>query len=185
MRDFRTKTRVVDQSTLYRIARLKHPVFSCTRSHARMGILALLGIFVGLSLSGCGVVSSAGDDDHLEHHVPEHKPATFAAAIEQIRIRHERLATEFQTADAGLVERDLSELLDIVGWLTELAADSPMKKPEWDQVNRSSKELLAVYQRIVPMTKDAPRGKWPAETSRVDELMASLTKLIPFAEIKL
>ncbi len=149
-----------------------------------LAIFGMIGLWIGVCMLGCGAVSSGGVDDHLEHHLPEHKPVSFAAAVEQVRLRHERLVTEFQTMDAASVDREVSELLDIVGWLTELAADSPMKKPEWDEVNLSSKELLAIDQRIAAAAKVNPRGEWPLEANRVAGLLALLTKMVPFADVK-
>jgi hypothetical protein len=154
------------------------------KSRFRNETFCVIGLLLSLSLPGCGSVST-DVSDQSEHHVPKHKPRTFAAAIEQVHSRHKRISIEFQTADVAQLERELSEQLDIIGWLTELAADSPMKKPEWDRVNLSSKELLVIYQRIARTAKDHPRGEWPVDASRVEDLVASLATLVPFADAKL
>jgi hypothetical protein len=154
-------------------------------SGIQIGLNVCFGLLLCLGMCGCDSPSLSRGEGHTEHHVPDHKPATFAAAIEQIRSRHERLATEFRTAEATVLARELSEMLDIVGWLTELAADSPMKKTQWDLVNVASKDLRAVYQHRVLAANTNPRGDWPTEASRVDKLIASLAKLVPFAEEKL
>lgn len=69
-----------------------------------------------------------------EHGILPHKPRTFAAAIEQIDKRgHELLAHRH--------DHDVAEWFDILGWLPELAGDTELKKPEWDQVARIAREL--------------------------------------------
>lgn len=144
-----------------------------------------VALLLCLGLTGCETASTVSEGDHLEHHIPEHKPATFADAVEQVRSRNDRLAAEFESADMPAVDRQLTELLDIVGWLPEIAADSPMKKPQWDQANAVSRELLLFYQGIAATTKRQTRGTWPTDVRRVEELLSVLTKLAPFANAPL
>lgn len=146
-----------------------------------MRLSGCLGLILCLTSLGCAPALSGADKNHLEHHVPDHKPATFDAAVQQVGLRHERLAEEFDSADADLLDRELTELRDIVGWITEFAADSPLKKAQWDQVNAASKELLAIDQQIALAASRNPRGKWPVEASRVKKVMETLTTLVPFA----
>lgn len=69
-----------------------------------------------------------------EHGILPHKPRTFAAAIEQIDQRGHELLTHRH-------HHDVAEWFDILGWLPELAGDTELKKPEWDEVARIAREL--------------------------------------------
>lgn len=69
-----------------------------------------------------------------EHGILPHKPRTFAAAIEQIDQRGHELLTHRH-------DHDVAEWFDILGWLPELAGDTELKKPEWDEVARIAREL--------------------------------------------
>lgn len=69
-----------------------------------------------------------------EHGILPHKPRTFAAAIEQIDKRGHELLTHRH-------DHDVAEWFDILGWLPELAGDTELKKPEWDEVARIAREL--------------------------------------------
>ena len=100
-------------------------------------------------LIGCGSSETAnGEDQHLEHFVPAHKPANFSEAVEEIPHRCEHL-----TSHAGRGHNDESakfqELLNIVNWLPELAADSDLNESEWNSANAAAKfvaETLAKRQ---------------------------------------
>lgn len=69
-----------------------------------------------------------------EHGILPHKPRTFAAAIEQIDQRGHELLTHRD-------DHDVAEWFDILGWLPELAGDTELRKPEWDEVARIAREL--------------------------------------------
>lgn len=53
-----------------------------------------------LAASGCGRAATDEDSARLEHHVPEHKPATFALGVEEVQRRGARLLRPAATADA-------------------------------------------------------------------------------------
>jgi hypothetical protein len=117
-------------------------------------------------LSGLVVVAgcfSSPEDDHLEHHVPEHQPPNFPAAIEElIRRLHEFEESAGETEQAG------GEFRDIVGWLPELAAHSDLKKREWDAINTHTKRLLLLW--------EAPPSPLPSETRRETEQLLDQLK---------
>lgn len=85
-----------------------------------------------LPLIGCDV----GDDDgRLEHHVPPHRPANFTHAVRDLEQRLREL-------DRGPVsDEQMTELLDIVRWLPEIAGDSDLRKPDWDTVQQTAERL--------------------------------------------
>lgn len=116
-------------------------------------IVGAVLLIVCMGLGGCASSSDATEPDHTP---PKHKPATFREAIDEIGRRHERLIQSSKQSPSTTNEQDLTELLDIIGWLPELAADSAMKKPEWDRANAASKTLLSLYQFDTQSTKSSP-----------------------------
>ncbi|APZ94873.1 hypothetical protein [Fuerstiella marisgermanici] len=92
------------------------------------------GLFLLGSHSGCSdwQADAHTDDHHLEHFVPHHKPANFAEGVEAIEHRCDHLA-----AHAGHGHDDeadeFQELLDVVNWMPELAADSDLDEAKWNQ----------------------------------------------------
>lgn len=84
-----------------------------------------------------GCLAAPADDGRLEHHVPPHKPPHFVAAVAELDRRLERLATGQETEPATA----WSELLDIVGWLPEQAADTDLRKAGWDEVAQLTQSL--------------------------------------------
>lgn len=105
-------------------------------------ILLVPCCLLSLALSGCSQ-SDADDhanDHHLEHFVPHHKPANFDAAVRQIdeRTEHLSLHAGHRHGDEG---EELQELLDVVNWIPELAADSDLNESEWNQANAAKKTM--------------------------------------------
>lgn len=138
---------------------------------------------IGLCLQTLLVAGCAGSIDEsngqLEHHRPDHKPPTFPAAVEQLAQRHERIVVESHRNEAGALERELHEQMDIVNWLPELAADSALKKQDWEQVQTASKELLNIYQQVDATVHGSPSGEWPAAVSKIPPIVETLTRLVP------
>jgi len=84
-------------------------------------------------LSGCGTSEHAeahDDDHHLEHFVPHHKPANFAQAVEEIEHRAEHLSEHAGHGHDDEAD-EFQELLDVVDWIPELAADSDLNEADW------------------------------------------------------
>jgi hypothetical protein len=81
----------------------------------------------------------------LEHHVPEHKPHSLHAAIDQIELRYDALA-EGEVPRAGRTAR-LKELVDIVRWLPELAGDTDLPEGPWNVVEQVSQQLAGLLQK--------------------------------------
>jgi hypothetical protein len=138
-------------------------------------VLAACALLVGIA----GCLSAQGDEEHVEHHVPEHRPPSYAAAVEQLRQRHRKIADAFQSGEIGSLKHDLAEMDDIVGWLPELAADGPMKKPAWDQVQVASQKLAVIYKGATACLTASPRGRWPDTHRAADALIETLAKQIP------
>lgn len=109
--------------------------FGCQRINSRRALIASLAV---LLLGGCAFRPST-EDDRLEHHASPHRPGSFPAAVEELDRRFPDLAAK-QSLD---VARDPSaaELADIVRWLPELAADSDLRRADWEAANRRAQEL--------------------------------------------
>jgi hypothetical protein len=122
--------------------RASRPRLPCGRAVVCWLLLAL-GC-VG-ALAGCGhslpTSSSASEARGEQHeHNPPHKPRDFSSGLAAL---HKRFAQLFKTPNSQSLEEDkeFSKLVDIVGWIPELAADSDLNRAEWDRINEQSKEL--------------------------------------------
>lgn len=117
-------------------------------------LLGLLG-----SLGGCArPLGEAGEEDHLEHHVPPHRPADFAAGLREVRQRVAELdAGAGQPYGAETATR-VTELGEILEWLPDLALDSDIRRADWEQIHAISVSLLVDYRQAV-----AGRGGRPGE----------------------
>ena len=85
-------------------------------------------------LTGCHQ-QGATEEDHLEHIIPAHKPETFPEAVAALEARwqnHEQWSEEART-----------EFAEIIEWIPELAAQTDLKKQDWDQANSLAKQLAA------------------------------------------
>lgn len=84
------------------------------------------------------------DHDHEHHHVPDHKPENFSMLVTSL---DERLhASEID-------EHDWDEIIDIVRWIPELAADSDLRRKDFESALHISEILMAELQ---PLTKQKP-----------------------------
>tara|TARA_R110002167_G_scaffold169965_1_gene367913 strand:- start:651 stop:1124 length:474 start_codon:yes stop_codon:yes gene_type:complete len=105
--------------------------------------------FCGLLLSlqtGCTqTAESSTEDQHLEHHIPGHKPKSYTATVRELDTRMRWLLNHKQEEGSQEKQQELGEIID---WIPELAADSELKHRDWDEVKQSSTELMTVYQQI-------------------------------------
>jgi hypothetical protein len=139
--------------------------------------LAVVALLPVMALSGCYRVQ-ATHDDHLEHHVPEHKPHDLHAAIDQIEDRFEALAH----GDVPKTDRmaRLKELVDIVRWLPEIAGDSDLPEEPWNTVDQVSQQLAGLLQKAAA---GAQAGEPPALAPLHSTVDAALDKLRTAAEL--
>lgn len=118
-----------------------------------------------LACSGCNTHEQDGDHQ-LEHHIPAHKPASFAEAVSELRSRG--LAMQGDQA----TDEENHELLDIINWLPELAADSDLNRSQWEQVRDSVAELRTIATDF----NDKSHPRW-------NELIRELDALIPDSDL--
>lgn len=112
----------------------------------------------------CGCSHHEEDEDHhLEHHIPAHKPESFADAAAELSRRGPVVLSGEATDDSR------QQLLDIINWLPELAADSDLKRHQWEQVRDWSVELKQL----------ATRSSESQSLSRWHEIVEKLRLLIP------
>ncbi|QDT35388.1 hypothetical protein [Thalassoglobus polymorphus] len=114
-----------------------------------------------LSFSGCSVEEE--EDHHLEHIIPAHKPANYGDGVDQLSQR----GKHFFANELG--SEEVAELQDIVNWLPELAADSDLKRPQWEQVQAIAKQLKS---QMDAASDSGGEKQW-------NQHVASLTDLVP------
>ncbi|QDU30257.1 hypothetical protein ETAA8_53760 [Anatilimnocola aggregata] len=134
-----------------------------------LGLLSLVGGIVG-----CG---SEAKSDHLEHHVPAHRPHDLGEAVQVILVRWEALEREWQ-ADPVAARQKLSELIDIVRWLPEIAADSDLAEADWNRVQAISNAWL---DDLVPLSRSAATATTSFPKFTANEQLEVLKGLAPKA----
>ena len=136
-------------------------------------------------LCGCGgseVADAHDDDHHLEHFVPHHKPANYAEAVEEIEHRAQHLSDHAGHGHADEAE-EFQELLDIVNWLPELAADSDLNEADWNKANSAATTLAANLMAQTSANEAPDLKKLPgiiaAELQTLQSLIAAAGKPEP------
>lgn len=79
--------------------------------------------------------------DHDHHHDPQHKPENLPGLVASLNQRLQ--ATEFS-------EHQWKEILDIVRWIPELAADSDLRRQDFELAMQISERLLAELNQPAP-----------------------------------
>jgi hypothetical protein len=141
--------------------------------------LVVAGCLAAAGCTGGGGETSAAEEggrstySEHEHHTPEHKPASLPRAVRELRRRHAELVEHRSRNQAAERSGELQQVLDIVGWLPELAADSDLRKSDWDTVNESSKRLEGLF--AASNATDASAG----EAARlIEQELAALQELV-------
>ena len=135
---------------------------------------SLLFIIAGCG-GGNGSANGHGDDEHLEHFVPPHKPADFAALVQQLELRIPELAGKW--SDDGRVKNAaaVQELTDIFGWIPELAADSELRKTDFEHATAAGVRLHELVQQSF-----GPQSK-AHDSAKFEPLIEELQVLVPKA----
>lgn len=132
-------------------------MLACSCSLDRLRWCCLVVTLCGVSaVAGCSrkevqpdTSSAAKHEEHdheHDHGIPEHKPANFAEAVNQLPRRHKRVAGELKAGHADHAAEQIQQLLDLVRWLPELAGDSDLKKADWEAVQQIATELETLTQ---------------------------------------
>jgi len=93
-----------------------------------------LGIAIVLLSVGCDTSVNRGSDK-LEHVAPAHKPGEFPALVVALRERISALSKGNPSTE------DLNQLSDVIHWVPELAAETDLKRKEWDVAVNVSEKL--------------------------------------------
>ncbi len=101
-------------------------------------MLALAVVMVG----GCAGPTGGHDED--AHALPEHHPRTFRRAVVDIAHRGGVLTSGMLQGPDWELER--RQLLDIVRWLPELAADTELGRRDWEHVRDAADRLANALQ---------------------------------------
>lgn len=105
--------------------------------HRAMCRATSLIVAAALTIAGSGCQPRSVAEP--EHHVPEHRPADFHAAVVRLDQLHREIVAGPMRPDAQLDV--FSELRDVVRWLPELAADSDLAERPWLVVAEVSKDF--------------------------------------------
>lgn len=89
-----------------------------------------------LSVTGCSQDLSE-EVGHVHHEFPEHRPANLKDAVAAIKLRSWELAN--RGGRVGSLE--FFQLVDIINWVPEMAADSDLKKEEWESAKAAAERL--------------------------------------------
>ena len=102
---------------------------------------ALLGatVLILAAVMAGGCAGPAGDHEEDAHALPEHHPRTFRRAVVDIAERVGVLTSG--TLEGPEWELRRRQLLDIVRWLPELAADTDLGRRDWERVNDAARTL--------------------------------------------
>jgi hypothetical protein len=126
--------------------------------------------------AGCHSGASSATEEE-DHQAPPHKPAGFVQALPAIR---DRLA-EFQSSDAPFDRearrQQARELKDIIQWLPEMAAETDLRKADWDNVNAASKRMAVRWDEIAPRLVDRPSESGDAGISALERELEPLDRL--------
>lgn len=102
-----------------------------------------------------------GHDHAAEHGIPRHKPADFALCVKAISGTGHGL---LHHAD----DQQAAAFRDFLRWLPELAAETDLRKPDWDEVALIAREFEQWF----------PLGGNPVSHRDFDQLVGRLRKLV-------
>ncbi len=102
----------------------------------------LLAGFALLTVANLGCVEGRSSNHELDHQVPPHWPQSLSDAADKIEAR---LATMRSSGQGTTAAR--SELLEIVDWLPEVAADSALDESSWNEIYTACTRLKTLLGR--------------------------------------
>lgn len=146
-------------------------------------VFSPLQMFITLILTCCSgagcFVAATDSEEHLEHRVPAHKPTNWVDALKQLELRTSKIlqpSKQFHSAP----DKTTQELLDIIRWLSEFAADTDMKKVDWDLVFQTAPELERLVtegQQQSPSSRAIFHQKFQQKLSALKELPRNVKKV--------
>lgn len=147
-------------------------------------LIALFVLVLGVN-SGCGQgTASTKQSSRLEHHEAAHHPTSFADAIGQLERRDGRIQAASRGGASPTLKREIKEMLDILEWLPTIAADTDLKKRDWEAVKQQATQLTGFYNSYAAATTTV---SVPPDVSReaCRKAIESLRGFVPAADRRL
>lgn len=113
--------------------------------------VALTWTLIGLCMLVCattGCVEGRTSNHELEHQTPPHWPRGLTDAAEKIETRLNAI-----TGAGSQSQQARAELTEIVSWLPEVAADTPLNEVDWNKIHAACGEI----ERVMAVTGDTTR----------------------------
>ena len=103
-----------------------------------------------------------------EHGIPPHKPHSLEEAVSEVERRGRALI-----ANSDKPPTQVTEWFDILGWLPELAADTDLKRADWEQAVR-----IATDFESWSGTWKSPSGAAAPDPARFESLIVELRQVL-------
>ncbi len=170
----------------YRLESAKRDYSMDTICHSRWFLLtAVLSCVITV---GCGSADEArdahhdehneqehDDHEHLEHFVPAHKPKDFEQLVVQLAVRFSQLSSASATdANDKSATTARQELADIIGWIPELAADSELRRSDFESAVAAANKLANVFKETA-----ASANAKPGDAADFEPMIEQLRQLVP------
>jgi hypothetical protein len=135
-------------------------------------IASIAVLLLPLFMSGCSKTQAEAEHDH-EHHHAHGPPPTFEGIVKRIRRQYRWAVKAASRDDAKHFQHELEHFHESVELLPELAAETDLRKADWDRVHAASKSLAAECDRL-SQTKAQPSS---SEQSAVDGAFQTLDEI--------
>ena len=109
-----------------------------------LGLACLLG--VGCTDSSTAT-KSGGEEEH-HHHDHGHRPASYNAALAQIKHARDEVKAAFDAGTPNECDDALHDVAEVLGVLPEVAAETDLPKEDWQVVKDQSKVLFDQFMKI-------------------------------------
>ena len=157
-------------------------VFSANKRFNHFPVCCVALLCFALTVSGCGSSAESHEDghehehEHLEHFVTAHKPKDFAELVDQLAVRFPQLGS----TDAGAGhDAARKELADIIDWIPELAADSELKKADFETAVATVTGFANALKETATATKAAS-----VDPPVFESLIEELRQLVPKSQVQ-
>ena len=158
------------------------PGFSTNKRFNHFPVCCVALLCFALTVSGCGSSAESHEDEHdhdhehLEHFVPAHKPKDFAELVDQLAIRFPQLGSTDASDNRANARQ---ELADIIGWIPELAADSELKKADFE----IAVAIVSRFSKAFDATATAAKAT-SVNPAVFEPLLEELRQLVPKSQVQ-
>jgi hypothetical protein len=159
------------------------PVLSTNKRFKQFSVCCVALLCFALTVSGCGSSAESHEDEHhehehehLEHFVPAHKPKDFAELVDQLALRFPQLESTSPGAGHDAARK---ELADIIDWIPELAADSELRKADFETAVATVTGFANALKETATATKAAS-----VDPPVFESLIEELRQLVPKSQVQ-